>query len=48
MRPNVVGLVETVALLAAAARGGIAPRMPPDTATAPAPAPTRFRKPRLL
>src|SRR6266496_3716052 len=48
MRPNVVALVETVALRAATARGAIAALMPPDTATAPAPAPARFRKPRLL
>jgi hypothetical protein len=48
MRPNVVGLVETVALRAATARGAIAAPTPPDNATAPAPAPARFRKPRLL
>jgi hypothetical protein len=45
-RPKVVGLVATVALRAAWARGAKAP--PPETATAPAPMPARFRNPRLL
>src|SRR5712691_12577014 len=48
MRPNVVGLVETVALRAATARGAVAAPTPPDNATAPAPAPACLRKARLL
>jgi hypothetical protein len=48
MRPNVVGLVDTVALRAATARGAITAPAPPDNATAPALAPARFRKLRLL
>src|SRR5437762_9100300 len=48
MRPNVVGLVATVALRAATARGALVAPTPPDRATAPAPAPARLRKPRLL
>jgi len=47
-RPNVVGLVSTVALRAAAARGAIPAPTLPDKATAPAPAPARLRNPRLL
>ncbi len=45
-RPKVVGLVATVALRAASARG--ANTLPPETATAAAPTPARFRNPRLL
>src|SRR5438067_2192149 len=48
IRPNVVGLVETVALRAASARGAAAAPKPPDTASAPAPAPARFRNRLLL
>ena len=44
MRPNVVGLVDTVALRAALA---VAPTTP-DKATAPAPTPARLRKIRRL
>jgi hypothetical protein len=44
MRPNIVGLVDTVALRAALA----AVPTTPDKATAPAPTPARLRKvPRL-
>src|SRR2546430_13425269 len=46
IRPNVVGLVATVALLAAC--GAKAAVRPPDIATAPAPTPARFRNPRRL
>jgi hypothetical protein len=45
-RPNVVGLVATVALRTACARG--AKTLPPETTTAPAPTPARSRKRRLL
>src|SRR5436305_6640890 len=48
IRPNVVGLVATVELRAACARGAKAPPRPPETATAPAPTPARLSNPRLL
>jgi hypothetical protein len=48
IRPNVVGLVETVALRAATARGAVAAPTAPENATAPAPAPACLRKARLL
>src|SRR5712691_288012 len=47
-RPNVVGLVDTVALRAATARGAAVAPTAPDNATAPAPTPARFRKAPLL
>src|SRR6266566_5906342 len=47
-RPNVVGLVDTVALRAATARGAPTAPIPPDNATAPTPAPARLRRARLL
>ena len=47
-RPNVVGLVDTVELRAATARGPIRAPAPPDNANEAAPAPALFRKLRLL
>jgi hypothetical protein len=48
MRPKAVRLVETVALRAATARGAIAALTPPESATAAAPPPARFKNSRLL